>query len=184
MDPAQHLGLARMVAAPYVPAGEHLEDSDAYSEALIGLVKACRNYDPERGYAFSTYAARVMRGEMAWRYKQRLRQSRVYRGPSLTDADMAIPAVDFVEQLETQRELMSLGLATQSLTPRQREVIAGRMQGQTYEVIAQQLGVTKQCCQQTEATARHRLRTLIGTSSAPVPSPSGTPGAEGGRQAG
>lgn len=50
-------------------------DEDLQSIGIIGLIKAVKSYDTERGFKFSTYATRVIRNEILmslqkkqWRY--------------------------------------------------------------------------------------------------------------------
>ena len=44
--------------------GRGIEYDDLYSAGCIGLVKACDNFDEERGVRFSTYAVPVILGEI------------------------------------------------------------------------------------------------------------------------
>lgn len=61
-DPTDHIGLAHSVARrmwlsrPW----RYMEFSDVLQEALLGLCRAAKNYDPSKGVAFSTYATRAM----------------------------------------------------------------------------------------------------------------------------
>lgn len=159
IDPAEHIGLIHAVCRRHVPDGVPVVESDVFGEAAIGLVKAARNFDPGRGYQFSTYASRVMRGEMAWRWKQRFRQSAVFVRSAVLDPD-ELPAADSVA--DEQAELLAaVAAAVESLTPRQQQVVRLRLDGLTFEECAAEMGVTKQCCQQTEANAHRHLRRLL-----------------------
>lgn len=44
--------------------GEYAEGEDLFQVGCIGLLKALRNYDPERGTSFATYAVPVIAGEI------------------------------------------------------------------------------------------------------------------------
>lgn len=44
--------------------GRGIEYDDLYGAGCMGLVKACDNFDPERGVCFSTYAVPVILGEI------------------------------------------------------------------------------------------------------------------------
>lgn len=57
-----HLPLAHRLAWHYAGHGEPLED--LVQVASLGLVKAARRYDPDRGHAFSTYAHSMITGEL------------------------------------------------------------------------------------------------------------------------
>jgi RNA polymerase sigma-B factor len=54
--------LARSIARRYQARGEPLEDLTQV--AMVGLLKAISRFDPDRGFAFSTYATPTMLGEL------------------------------------------------------------------------------------------------------------------------
>ncbi len=58
---ARHHGLVAMVADRFRGLGE---PEDVEQVAALGLVKALKRFDPERGLAFSTYAVPLMLGEV------------------------------------------------------------------------------------------------------------------------
>ena len=58
----ENLGLVHLCANKFRNRG--LEYDELYSAGCVGLVKASRSYDPERGVRFSTYAVPVILGEI------------------------------------------------------------------------------------------------------------------------
>ena len=58
----RNLGLGHSCAGRF--RGRGIEYDDLYSAGCIGLVKACDNFDEERGVRFSTYAVPVILGEI------------------------------------------------------------------------------------------------------------------------
>ena len=58
----QNLGLVHSCAGRF--RGRGMEYDDLYSAGCMGLIKACDNFDPERGVCFSTYAVPVILGEI------------------------------------------------------------------------------------------------------------------------
>jgi RNA polymerase sigma factor (sigma-70 family) len=61
----QHMGFARGLAKRLGQSLPPHVDADALeSDALLGLLMAARSFDPERGVAFTTYAAKRIHGAM------------------------------------------------------------------------------------------------------------------------
>lgn len=58
----ENLPLCRAIARRYLHCG--LEEEDLIQLAALGLVKALRRFDTERGLCFSTYAVPLMAGEI------------------------------------------------------------------------------------------------------------------------
>ncbi|MCL2755148.1 MAG: sigma-70 family RNA polymerase sigma factor [Oscillospiraceae bacterium] len=58
----QNLGLVHSLAHRF--KGRGIEYEELYSAGCVGLVKAARNFDTERGLMFSTYAVPVILGEI------------------------------------------------------------------------------------------------------------------------
>lgn len=58
----KHLPLVHSLVKRY--RGEYAEGEDLFQVGCIGLLKALRNYDPERGTSFATYAVPVIAGEI------------------------------------------------------------------------------------------------------------------------
>lgn len=64
-----HAGLARSVALGFMNRGEPYDD--LFQVAQIGLLKAIERFDPEKGYAFSTFANATMSGELKRYFRDR-----------------------------------------------------------------------------------------------------------------
>lgn len=92
IDPAEHIPLAKFFAGPHArKLRQPIEDSDAYSDACVGLVRAAAAYDPARGVEWSTFAARAMKNEMFSNFRTRMtKRSQL---PLITGADETIGAI-------------------------------------------------------------------------------------------
>lgn len=71
-----HLPLARSCAAKFAQVGQRAEDTEAYSDALLGLFKAAQTYNVSRG-EFSTWAVTIIKNTMAGEFKTRSRQQQI-----------------------------------------------------------------------------------------------------------
>ena len=58
----ENIGLVHLCANRF--RGRGIEYDDLYGAGCIGLMKACRGFDSERGVKFSTYAVPVILGEI------------------------------------------------------------------------------------------------------------------------
>jgi RNA polymerase sigma-B factor len=65
----ENLGLAHALARRYDERGESLDDLTQV--ALVGLVKAVERFEPERGLAFSSFAAPTIEGELKRHFRDR-----------------------------------------------------------------------------------------------------------------
>lgn len=62
-----HMGLARAIAARY--RGRGIADEDLVQAASMALIKAARNFDPENGAEFLSYAVVTMKGEVKRQFR-------------------------------------------------------------------------------------------------------------------
>ncbi len=58
----QHARLVTALAGRFLASGQDFDD--LYQVGMMGLLRAVRNFDPERGVCFSTYAVPVILGEI------------------------------------------------------------------------------------------------------------------------
>jgi RNA polymerase sigma-B factor len=88
--------LARTLAARYARTQEPFED--LFQVASLGLVKAARRYDPDRGAAFSSYALPTILGELKRHFRDKGRSIHLPRG--LQELVMRVQAAE--EQLSSR----------------------------------------------------------------------------------
>ena len=81
--------LARSVAGRYARSGEPLDD--LVQVASVGLIKAIKRFDPDRGLAFSSFAVPTMAGELRRHFRDRGWAVRPPRG--LQEAAMQVTKV-------------------------------------------------------------------------------------------
>ena len=66
-----HFGLVGSISKKYIRKGEKIEDSDVFSDGLVGLTRAMGSFDVERGLQFSTFAYYCIRNEICKGLKER-----------------------------------------------------------------------------------------------------------------
>ncbi|HEY1590220.1 MAG TPA: SigB/SigF/SigG family RNA polymerase sigma factor [Solirubrobacteraceae bacterium] len=120
---ARFIPLARKLARRYVQSSEPYED--LVQVASLGLVKAVERFDPDRGFAFSSFAVPTIVGELKRYFRDTAWALHVDRGAQerarkITDAQQKlgsrtgrIPTVDEIAQyLEITQEEVLDGLQT------------------------------------------------------------------------
>lgn len=110
----RNLKLVVSIANKYVSLDNALDMDDIVQTGIIGLIRAVDSYNPDRGYAFSTYAAKCIRNtlNMLWRkYKytkiilslDELLESDSDDGYNLTLVDaIEDPRSNFTQDIENQ----------------------------------------------------------------------------------
>ncbi len=64
----ENIGLVHLCAKRFV--GRGMEYDDIFQAGCVGLIKAVENFDPEKGFKFSTYAVPVILGEMKGLFRE------------------------------------------------------------------------------------------------------------------
>lgn len=64
-----NVGLLRSIVVKYIDSNQRIEDSEAYSDGCLALIKAHRTYDSNKG-AFSTWATRIIKQAIIGSYRK------------------------------------------------------------------------------------------------------------------
>ncbi|MGI6031257.1 MAG: RNA polymerase sporulation sigma factor SigK [Eubacteriales bacterium] len=113
------------------------DQEDLLSIGTVGLIKAIRSFDIEKGTRFSTYAARCIENEILMHFRAcRKLQAEVSlsepidsdrEGNSLSLADVLCSEDNIDEQVELQLQSSQLyRLVEEVLTPREKEILSMR----------------------------------------------------------
>lgn len=164
--------------AQRTPLGSGESFDDVHADAMVGLWDAARRWDRSKG-SFATFAGHRIRGAIAdgRRSRDPLNRAARQRGDqvplsldlangdtrvlldTLADPSDAYAEVDNAD--ERAQQLAIVRTASAELTPRQRDVVFGRLAGRTLAAIAVDLGVTESRVKQLESQAAAHLRRLI-----------------------
>lgn len=123
-------------------------DEDLFSIGLIGLVKAVNTFNPNKGFAFSTYATRIIRNEILTTFKKK----RIIPAFSLDEPynlDNG-ESVDFSEMIADNKRFEEEVIADMqteqifsSMSEREKKIITLSMQDKTQREIAKICGISQ-----------------------------------------
>jgi RNA polymerase sporulation-specific sigma factor len=165
-------GFARYLAGEYFIQGAERED--AVAEALHGLAKAIRDWKPDGGRSFNTFACLCMKRQILTAVKAADRdkhhsltdavllstpvadsgQETVVMGDVLKDAK----APDPVEILARREQLGSAVAFVNRLTPLERSALDGVASGATYEEIWEETGIEPKSIDNALQRVRRKYR--------------------------
>lgn len=173
-----NLRLVAHVVRKYESSGEDMED--LISIGTIGLIKAIRTYNHDRGVKLATYAARCIENEvlMHLRNIRKLRQEvSIYdpigydkEGNEISLMDVLTTDSEIIEIIETRMQGKKIKDKMDTLSGREREVIEmryGIFSGlkETQREIAKELGISRSYVSRIEKRAINKLIREIGLES-------------------
>ena len=125
------LPLARKLARRYVPSSEPYED--LVQVASLGLVKAVERFDPDRGYAFTSFAVPTIVGELKRYFRDSGWALHVDRGAQ----ERARKVLDAQAKISAQTgHPPTIGELAQYLEISNEEVIEGLQTAEAYDAIS------------------------------------------------
>ena len=168
VDPEDHLKLAYHVANQF--RDTPLEPDERVACALLGLVKACRTFDPSRSVRFASYAVVVIRNEILVALRSHRRNAPVVTS---LDAPVAVDGEgheirlrdtlgaedDWIGAKEAE---IDAGRAWGRLSDRERKAIRMAAQGVNQRQIARTLGISQTYCSRILGRARAKVARRMG----------------------
>ena len=139
----RYMRLARACARPYFLAGGDSED--LLQEAMVGLLKAIREYNPTRDAAFRTFAEVCVRNRIRSAVTAAARDKHaplnhsvpMEEQPLLESAHGADPEELFINKEEEAERLNSLN---RKLSPLEQRILSLYLHGFSYREIGEQVG--------------------------------------------
>lgn len=172
VNPADHLGLVGAVLSKWTVGWQECDKEDAFQYLAVTLVKCARNYNPETGYEFSTYAMASMEFQFRsfkkreWRMKEPPGANLYLFGDMRNfggDANRGVPEDCMNCLAEEDRSFSRIDAAdeaealTANLKERLNVVLTRRMAGETLEEIGDDIGITRERVRQLEAKALRQI---------------------------
>lgn len=123
-------------------------DEDLFSAGIVGVVKAVNTFDPNKGFAFSTYATRIVRNEILMTFrKKRITPAFSLDEPyQLENGDL----VNLSETIDDNRRFedeviadMQIKQTSSTLSDREKKIISLSMDGKTQREIAKICGISQ-----------------------------------------
>lgn len=171
----KYKGLAKLKAKAYFIAGGDQED--VVQEGMIGLMKAVRNFDPEREASFKTFASTCITNQIikAIRNADREKNHPLNEAVSLSDtvesADENLTIGDIVrasmfdepEQKLIYQEMVDRIVAAinANFSQLERDVFRKKLEGKNYIDIARELGKSPKTVDNAIQRVRHKVTSLL-----------------------
>lgn len=170
IDPVDHIGLAMTIAAGFTTE-RPIEDTEAFGDAMIGLIGATKRFDPSLGFQFSTYAWRTIRRTIVEGHRRRNRHLRCNRATRVLfvdpeDLKAKRDSGSPLEPIDTEDLIATMKAKISSLPPQYAKVMRGRLDGKKLHEIGDEIGVTRERVRQIQISATGMLRQMMASEGA------------------
>lgn len=123
-------------------------DGDLFSAGIVGVVKAVNTFDPNKGFAFSTYATRIVRNEILMTFrKKRITPAfsldepyQLENGDSVNFSEMIADSKRFEDEAIADMQIKQM---SSTLSDREKKIISLSMGGKTQTEIAKICGISQ-----------------------------------------
>lgn len=161
----RYMRLARACARPYFLAGGDSED--LLQEAMVGLLKAIREYNPTRDAAFRTFAEVCVRNRIRSAVTAAARDKHaplnysvpMEEQPLLESVHGADPEELFINKEEEAERLNSLN---RKLSPLEQRILSLYLHGFSYREIGEQVGRTDKSVDNAVQRIRRKVEKQFG----------------------
>ena len=161
VDPVEHVGLVASIGRKLLKRRVRcpIEDTWDYSCGVMGLIRACTEFNPDLRVKFSTYAWKAISREIIRRRQQHMASVLTQSQKLTTTFPIRSRPID---QLIRQEEKSWFRLAWKSANSQDRELIWSRVcDGDSFTVIGSRLGVSKTAARNRFVSAVERVRQII-----------------------
>ena len=172
IDAREHFGLVGHVSKRYanLQRGERIEDTEEFADGLVGLTRAIDNFDPTKGFQFSTFAFYCIRNEICKGMKERQRGV-VHASIRIdwTNSEIDMPAraneePSFVKAGRLVDALLNkLPEDTEPRRKNKRILVDYYLRERMLKEIGGELGVTRERIRQRREQALEELKRIAGS---------------------
>lgn len=168
VDPTEHLRLANHVTQRFVDGSTPVVDTEEYSDAMLGLLSASREYNPEKHKTkFSTFAHDCIRKSIIQGWRNRNCAKRTPKNQfSISDSETDIDIVDSRKHKNYHKAIEAICQPHPNDTDkdiRNKKILYDHyINGKTWTEISEEMGVTKTCVQQYGMSAIETLKVRYG----------------------
>jgi RNA polymerase sigma factor (sigma-70 family) len=154
--------LAFAIAGQYRNRG--IEPDELRSAALLGLVKASKKFDPNRGVPFGGYAAHWIKGEVTALFKPKADAMGLGRSYSLNAPSFAKEDDDGNTKLDLVTDVSEPIKAADlsALSKRERLIVDARLDGKTLDQIGNDLDISRERVRQLDNRAIEKVERTKG----------------------
>ena len=161
----RYMRLARACARPFFLAGGDSED--LLQEAMVGLLKAIREYDPARDATFRTFAEVCVKNRIRSAVTAASRDKHAPLNHSVSMEEQ--PLLDSVRETDPEELFISreeeaerLDSLNQRLSPLERQILALYLHGFSYREIGEQVGRTDKSVDNAVQRIRRKVAEHLG----------------------
>ena len=122
--------------------GECVGDEDAQQEARIGLWRACKEFDKDRGLKFSTYAVKAIYNSVLLWFRKRRKDIPAEMMVSIDEKIVGELTVADTIVGDKDVELDDLRLVFPKISERDETILRMRMDGDSWEKIGKEVGLS------------------------------------------
>lgn len=152
-----NLGLASDFVLKHcrIPSGVPVEETEEFSDACLGLINACENFDPDKGFEFSTYAFYCIKNEVAQGFRRRKKP--IIFVSDLKALDRPLEANGHLDVRLLDQLLSSTDDSEVDATDK-KMLLAKYLDQKTFEEVGELFKITKQRVQQRISRAISRIQ--------------------------
>lgn len=139
----EHLGLVKSIVCKYIPSGLKIDDTEEYSDGLIGLFNAIKKFNPEQ-HKFSTFAFQCIKNSVIQGIRSRKRKKRIALNPISLDLDIAQNETEDINFSSIVECLMTEHPDDTKTDIENKKILYQHyVEGKTWDAIGKELGVTR-----------------------------------------